>query len=92
MKHLKSLRAFIEDLKEIGEIQEIDQEVDWNLEMSGITRHSMELRASAPLFNHIKGIDGFRVMGAPRAPLRLPEPSMVFYFRAFPVPAKNQLR
>jgi UbiD family decarboxylase len=65
MKHLKSLRAFIEDLKEIGEIQEIDQEVDWDLEMSGITRHSMDLRAPAPVFNSIKGIDGFRAMGSP---------------------------
>lgn len=65
MKHLKSLREFIDELKSINEIQEINTEVDWNLEMSGITRRSMDLRAAAPLFNNIKGIKGFRAMGAP---------------------------
>jgi len=66
MKHLKSLRDFIVELKSIGEIQPIDIEVDWNLEIGAITRRSYELRAPAPLFNRIKGIaPGFRVLGAP---------------------------
>ena len=66
MKHLKSLREFLAALAEIGEVQDIDCEVDWNLEMGAITRRSMDLRAPAPLFNSIKGIEkGFRAFGAP---------------------------
>src|SRR2546421_13018431 len=66
MKHLNSLREYIDQLKAIGEIQEIDVEVDWNLEMGAIIRRSYELKAPAPLFNCIKGIErGFRVLGAP---------------------------
>src|SRR5262245_42292961 len=66
MEHLKSLREYIDTLKAIGELQEIDREVDWNLEMGAIIRRSYELRAPAPLFNRIKGIEkGFRVLGAP---------------------------
>ena len=66
MKRLTSLRDYVDQLKTIGEIQEIDVEVDWNLEMGAIIRRSYELRAPAPLFNRIKGIErGFRVLGAP---------------------------
>ena len=66
MKHLKSLREFLDALKEIGELQEIDREVDWNLEMGAITRRSMDLRAPAPLFSRVAGIErGFRAFGAP---------------------------
>lgn len=71
--HLKSLREYLDALKKIGELQEINQEVDWDLEMSGITRRSMDLRAPAPLFNKIKGIpEGFRAMGAPGGLSRQP--------------------
>jgi len=66
MNHLKSLRNYLVILKDLGEVQEIDAEVDWNLEMGAIIRRSYELRAPAPLFNCIKGIEpGFRVLGAP---------------------------
>jgi UbiD family decarboxylase len=66
MKHLKSLREFIDALGQIGEVQSIDKEVDWNLEIGAITRRSYELRAPAPFFNKIRGIEsGFRVLGAP---------------------------
>src|SRR5262245_20456898 len=66
MQHLKSLREYLDQLKALGEVQEIDAEVDWNLEMGAIIRRSYELRAPAPLFNCIKGIErGFRVLGAP---------------------------
>src|SRR6516225_11656001 len=66
MHHLKSLRDYIDQLKALGEVQEIDWEVDWHLEMGAIIRRSYELRAPAPLFNRIKGIErGFRVLGAP---------------------------
>ncbi|MBV9559667.1 MAG: UbiD family decarboxylase [Bradyrhizobium sp.] len=64
--HIKSLRDFLAALQRIDEVQGIDKEVDWNLEMGAITRRSMDLRAPAPLFNKIKGIEaGFRAFGAP---------------------------
>ena len=66
MSRLKSLREYIDALKAIGELQEIDQEVDWNLEIGAISRRCYETGAPAPLFNTIKGIEqGFRVLGAP---------------------------
>jgi 4-hydroxy-3-polyprenylbenzoate decarboxylase len=66
MNRLASLREYIDRLKALGEIQEIDVPVDWDLEMGAIIRRSYELRAPAPLFNRINGIEpGFRVLGAP---------------------------
>lgn len=66
MKHLKSLREFVDVLSSIGEVQPINVEVDWNLEIGAVTRRSYELRAPAPLFNRVKGIEpGLRVLGAP---------------------------
>ena len=65
-QHLKSLREFLEALQQIGDLQPIQATVDWNLEMGAIARRSMDLRAPAPLFNRIKGIEaGFRAFGAP---------------------------
>src|SRR6516165_2159575 len=66
MNRLRSLREYVDRLKALGEIQEIDVEVDWNLEMGAIIRRCYELRSPAPLFNKIKGVEpGFRVLGAP---------------------------
>src|SRR6476646_3698337 len=66
MKCLKSLREYVDALRGFGEIQDVDAEADWNLEMGAIIRRSYELRAPAPLFNTIPGIEpGFRVLGAP---------------------------
>lgn len=67
MGHLKDLREFISALEAIGEIQAIDAEVDWNLELGAIIRRSYDLRAPAPLFRNITGYQasGFRVLGAP---------------------------
>jgi 4-hydroxy-3-polyprenylbenzoate decarboxylase len=66
MKHLRSLREFIAELDAIGELQPIDAEVDWKLEIGAIIRRSYDLRAPAPLFNTITGYvdSGFRVLGA----------------------------
>ena len=62
MKRARDFRQYIDVLKSLGEIQEID----WNLEMGAITRRSYELRTAAPLFNKIKGYPaGFRALGAP---------------------------
>ncbi|MDT5024447.1 MAG: hypothetical protein QOE61_873 [Micromonosporaceae bacterium] len=67
MKHLRSLREFISELDAVGELQPIDTEVDWNLEIGAIIRRSYDLAAPAPLFNTITGYTGtgFRVLGAP---------------------------
>jgi UbiD family decarboxylase len=67
--HLRSLRDYITALEEIGEIQRIDTEVDWRLEIGAIIRRSYDLRAPAPLFTNITGYagSGFRVLGAPAA-------------------------
>jgi 4-hydroxy-3-polyprenylbenzoate decarboxylase len=69
MKHLKDLREFISELEAVGEIQRIDADVDWNLEIGAIIRRSYDLRAPAPLFTNISGYEhsGFRVVGAPAA-------------------------
>jgi UbiD family decarboxylase len=66
VKHPKSLREFIDDLAAVGEVQQIDTEVDWNLELGAVARRTYELRAPAPLFTTITGIEkGFRVLSAP---------------------------
>jgi UbiD family decarboxylase len=66
MRHLKSLREYLDALSEIGELQPIDTQVDWNLEIGAICRRCYETGAAAPLFNRIRDIqDGFRVLGAP---------------------------
>ncbi|MBO0806880.1 MAG: UbiD family decarboxylase [Actinobacteria bacterium] len=69
MAHLRSLRDYIAALAEIGEIQHVDKEVDWNLEIGAVIRRSYDLRAPAPLFANITGYagSGFRVLGAPAA-------------------------
>lgn len=65
--HLRSQREFIAALESAGEIQRIDTEVDWNLEIGAIIRRSYDLRAPAPLFTSITGYQGtgFAVLGAP---------------------------
>ncbi|MEV0480208.1 UbiD family decarboxylase [Streptomyces sp. NPDC050508] len=67
MRHLRSLRAFIRELESIGELRQIDEEVDWSLEIGAVVRRSYDLRAPAPLFTNITGYQGtgFRVLGAP---------------------------
>ncbi len=66
MNRIRSLREYVDQLRALGEIVDVNAEVDWNLELGAITRRSYELRAPAPLFNNIKGIErGFRVLGAP---------------------------
>lgn len=67
MKHIKSLREFIQELERIGDLQNIYHQVDWKLEIGAIIRHTYDLKAPAPFFNKIKDYDnsGFRILGAP---------------------------
>src|SRR3984893_14115299 len=93
MNHLKSLRDYLEQLKALGEVQEIDVEVDWNLEMGAIIRRSYELQVPAPLFNRIKGIEpGFRVLGAPAGLSRQKGLSLVRIALSLGLPATSSAR
>src|SRR4249919_45942 len=63
---LTDLRDFLEILEEYGELQRVQSEVDWNLEMGAITRRCYDLGAPAALFENVKGYPkGFRALGAP---------------------------
>ncbi|HLC41639.1 MAG TPA: UbiD family decarboxylase [Methylomirabilota bacterium] len=64
---LKDIREFIEVLEANQELQTIDQEVDWNLEIGAITRRCCELSGPAPLFTRIKDYPGKRILGNPLA-------------------------
>jgi phenylphosphate carboxylase alpha subunit len=48
------IRGFIDKLEKEGEIQRIEEEVDWNLEVGAITRRAAELGLPAPFFQKIK--------------------------------------
>jgi UbiD family decarboxylase len=66
MRYIKDLREYLKTLDELGELQEINEVVDWNLEIGAIIRRAYDLRAPAPLFNKIKDIEqGFRVLIRP---------------------------
>lgn len=41
----RDLREWIAKLEELGEIQHIEKEVDWNLEVGAIIRRSYDLKA-----------------------------------------------
>jgi 3-polyprenyl-4-hydroxybenzoate decarboxylase len=56
MRHIKSLNEFVAALHEIGDVQPIDADVDWSLEIGAVTRRPYERRAPAPLFNRIPEI------------------------------------
>src|SRR3989338_6369855 len=51
----KDIRDFISRLEAEVEVQRMEQEVDWNLEVGAITRRSNEAGLPAPLFQKIKG-------------------------------------
>jgi UbiD family decarboxylase len=56
MTRLRSLREFVDAPTAIGDIQPIDTEVDWDLEIGAIIRRGYDLRAAAPLFPTITHI------------------------------------
>ena len=65
-KTFKDLREYIARLDIDGEIQQIETEVDWNLEVGAIIRRSYDLKAPAPFFQKVKGYPGeYRILGAP---------------------------
>ena len=65
------LREFIDRLKQTGDLIEINEEVDWNLEAGAIMRRAYERWQPAQLFNKIKDYkEGFRLLGGPLATFR----------------------
>ncbi|KAK1518648.1 uncharacterized protein CCOS01_11468 [Colletotrichum costaricense] len=69
LPHL-SFRSFVEALKADGDLIEINEECDPNLEVGAIIRKVVETDERAPLFNKLKGqdADGFwRILGAPNS-------------------------
>ncbi|OHE99284.1 hypothetical protein CORC01_05325 [Colletotrichum orchidophilum] len=69
LPHL-NFRSFVEALKSDGDLVEINEECDPNLEVGAIIRKVAETDERAPLFNKLKGqdADGFwRILGAPNS-------------------------
>lgn len=66
MAHL-NFRAFVEALKADGDLVEINEPIDPNLEAAAITRRVCETDDKAPLFNNLIGQQNglFRILGAP---------------------------
>ncbi len=63
---LTDLRQYIEALRGLGEIQQIDVPVSLDLELGAITRRCYETGAPAPLFTAFSDHSaGFRILGAP---------------------------
>jgi 4-hydroxy-3-polyprenylbenzoate decarboxylase len=61
-----NLREYLDLLKEYGEIKEINEEVDWNLEASAFATMSNRIGGPALLFNKLKGYpDGYKLVGSP---------------------------
>ena len=65
MTHYKDLRSYLTALQAIGEVQAIAHPVELDLEIGAISRRAGETGQAAPLFENIRGKDGFRVLGAP---------------------------
>ncbi len=60
----KDVREFIDRLEKEGEVQRIEEEVDWNLEAGAMLRRSAEEGLPAPFFQKIKGYpEGYRLFG-----------------------------
>lgn len=69
----KDLRGFIQRLEEEGEVQRVEQEVDWNLEAGAIIRRVNDIKAPAPFLQKIKGYpQGYSLFGSPVGPSRRP--------------------
>ena len=64
MRKLRDLRDWLKKVEEMGELQLINEEVDWNEELSAITYMAAKKKGSpALLFNKIKEYpEGFRIL------------------------------
>ncbi|KAM0328861.1 hypothetical protein ACHAQA_005277 [Verticillium albo-atrum] len=65
-----SFRSYVEALKTDGDLVEINEECDPNLEVGAIIRRVVENDERAPLFNNLRGQDKnglWRILGAPNS-------------------------
>ena len=57
----RTYRDYLDTLKSMGEMVEIDDEIDWYLELGAIFRRTAETLSPGAMFNKVKGCpDGFR--------------------------------
>lgn len=55
LSYLGDLREYIEELRKIGELVEVQEEVDWNLEVGAIIRRCYETGSSSPAVQLYQG-------------------------------------
>lgn len=73
MRRQMDLRQYLDELRRLGELQDVDAEVDQELEIGAIARRLYETGGPAALFNKIRGMEpGFRVLAAPAGVSRQP--------------------
>ena len=59
----KDLREFVAKLEKEGEVQRIEEEVDWDLEAGAIARRALEVGLPAPYFQKVKDSpDGYQLI------------------------------
>lgn len=59
----KDLRAYVDRLDQEGELNRIETEVDWDLEVGAISRRAIDRRSGVLLFERIKGYPpGYRIL------------------------------
>lgn len=57
----RSYREYLEELQKLDDAVEINDEVDWYLEIGAVLRYASETLAPIPIFNKVKDSPGFRV-------------------------------
>ena len=81
MKKALNMRDQIDNLREMGELVEVNREADWNLEIPAFNTLSGKVGGPAFLFNNVKDCPGWRVLaghfnGPPGNPTRRLGPAL----------------
>ncbi|MFC5720952.1 UbiD family decarboxylase [Streptomyces gamaensis] len=93
MNRLRDLRAYIDALKDLGDLTEITEPVDEVLELGALVRRTTETCGPARLFTSVQGAaPGFRALGAPAALSSLPGKRMARVALGLGLPATATLR
>jgi len=87
---LTDLRAYIEHLRGLGEIQDVAAPVALDLELGAIVRRCYETSSPAPLFTAFSDHPaGFRILGAPAGLSRQPGRPLVRVAASLDMPADS---
>jgi UbiD family decarboxylase len=87
---LTDLRAYIDHLRGLGEIQDVAAPVSLDLELGAIVRRCYETRSPAPLFTAFSDHpSGFRILGAPAGLGHQPERPLVRVAASLDMPAES---